>query len=183
MQCLQLNLEVNLIVKNELKRFFANSSENILNEQSYLEMDPQVFPTVAEMLVTTNNGDTVQEAVHHWIAHDEEQRSCHTQTLLEIVERAIKINLPTQRKPKASYFLFCDEYRDQVSRELNSQNAAQVSKELGQRWKNLSEQQKETYDSMFKKLREKYDAEIIEYNNFHPEGTLFTGFTGEPYVP
>jgi hypothetical protein len=68
LQCLQLNLEVNSIVKNGLKRFFANSSENILNEQSYLEMDPQVFPTVAEMLVTTNNGDKVQEAVHHWIA-------------------------------------------------------------------------------------------------------------------
>jgi ABC-type transporter MlaC component len=115
-------------------------------------------------------------------SHDEEQRSCYSQTLSELVERAIKFNLPPPRKPKAAYFIFCDENRDQVSRELNSQNAAKVAKELGQRWKNLSEQEKERYNSMFKKLKEQYDAELIEYNNLHPEGTI-TGFREEPIRP
>lgn len=60
-------------------------------------------------------------------------------------------------KSKSAYFIFCDEHRDSAKAELSTQQTkvavSDVAKALGEKWKNLSEDEKQKYRDMAEALK------------------------------
>ena len=77
------------------------------------------------------------------------------------------VNAP--KKPKTGYFLFCDDHREEVKKELGGKSASEVSKVLGERWNNLTDEEKAPYNAKYKIAMEKHKKEMEEYKKNKPE--------------
>src|SRR3989338_10375528 len=76
------------------------------------------------------------------------------------------------KKPKTGFFLFCDEHREAVKNGLGDstkKSASEVSKVLGQKWSELTDEQKEKYNSVYKKNMEAHKKEMEIYKKNKPE--------------
>lgn len=84
-------------------------------------------------------------------------------------DKARKRNLKKKKDPNApkraltAYFLFMADERTKVKDANPGFGVADISKELGNRWNNMDEFQKEKYIEMAAKDRARYDAEMKEY--------------------
>lgn len=78
-------------------------------------------------------------------------------------KKKVKKDPNEPKKPKTSYFLFCDDMREQVSKELKEKNAAKVSQELGKRWKDIDPEEKKKYDEMYANAKKEYAKDFAEY--------------------
>lgn len=74
------------------------------------------------------------------------------------------------RKPKSSYFYFCDQYRPSLIENFKNKNPgkkvqiANIAKQLGEKWKKLSDNGKKSYQKMAEKDKERYAEEMNVFN-------------------
>ena len=67
------------------------------------------------------------------------------------------------KRPMTSFMFFCNEFRNQIWAENPEFKMGDVAKELGKRWKQLSEVQKEKYSKMNEVDKERYEEEYETY--------------------
>lgn len=81
------------------------------------------------------------------------------------------------KKPTSAFFYYSNQFRTAVKSELgDTSSAADVARELGRRWKEMSPEAKVGFEEQGKQDRERYEAEMKEYkvamdkyNAAHPE--------------
>jgi hypothetical protein len=70
------------------------------------------------------------------------------------------------KKPKSSYFYYCDQFRPELISNFKNKNPnakiqiALIAKELGQKWKKLTDNQKQKYIKMANKDKVRYESEM-----------------------
>jgi hypothetical protein len=67
------------------------------------------------------------------------------------------------RRPRSAYMGFFADVKNEVSMRNPDFNVMQVSKAIGQSWKNLTEQEKQPYYEAAAEDKERYDREMEEY--------------------
>ncbi len=67
------------------------------------------------------------------------------------------------KRPLSAYLYFCKEKRDKIKTKHPEWKLGEISKELGQAWKNLSEKEKNKYMDLHVNDKERY---IEEYETF-----------------
>ena len=80
-------------------------------------------------------------------------------------------NIKDPNKPKrakSAYLFYCDDHRpkilDSLRKKKKKVNIAEVSKQLGAKWKGLSDTTKAPYEAKAQADRERYQEEMEEYN-------------------
>ncbi|ORX94682.1 HMG-box [Basidiobolus meristosporus CBS 931.73] len=68
------------------------------------------------------------------------------------------------KKPFTPYIQFCNEEREHIRKEFPSYTSQDVSRELGNAWKSLSETDKGTYLKKYESENAAYKVELEEYN-------------------
>ena len=77
------------------------------------------------------------------------------------------------KRAKSSYMYFASAMRDKVNKKLikkskdSKVSMADVSKELGALWKNLPDKDKNPYEKLAEKDRDRYKDEMDAYNSTH----------------
>jgi hypothetical protein len=64
-------------------------------------------------------------------------------------------------KKKSAFLIYCEEHRDQLKKENPDLSFGEIAKLLGEKWKQLSEDEKEIYNQLFedwKLLQEKINT-------------------------
>lgn len=73
------------------------------------------------------------------------------------------------KKPKSGFLFFCDELRPDLIKVQKKKEKkvviGEIAKELGKRWKKLSDKQKNVYNEMKEKDKLRYSQELENYNN------------------
>jgi len=67
------------------------------------------------------------------------------------------------KKPQASYFLFINEKRESIQKELGCKDLPKVAKRAGELWKSLSEEDKKPYEAKHKALKEQFEKDMEEF--------------------
>lgn len=67
------------------------------------------------------------------------------------------------KKPQASYFLFINEKRESIQKELGCTDLPKVAKRAGELWKSLSEEDKKPYETKHKALKEQFEKDMEEF--------------------
>lgn len=83
----------------------------------------------------------------------------------ETIKLKPKKDLDAPKKAKTNFMLFADDYRTSVVDKNKDLKLAQVSKELGKIWQNLSEDERNIYNSKAQSEKDRYELEMEEYNN------------------
>ena len=73
------------------------------------------------------------------------------------------------KKGRSSYFIFSSERREAIKEANPGISVTEISKKLGEEWKNVSEADKAKYQEMAQKEKETQDAAIAEYVKNNPE--------------
>ena len=68
------------------------------------------------------------------------------------------------KKPKTSYMYFCDDFRKDITEKNPDLKMGGISKELGKIWNGYSDDDKEKYNELAKKDKNRYEDELEEYN-------------------
>lgn len=68
------------------------------------------------------------------------------------------------KRPPSAYFLFCADKRAEVKAELTGQSVTAVAKALGERWKQLTPQQKQQYELTARTAKQHY-AQLLLHNS------------------
>eukprot|EP01135_Chromosphaera_perkinsii_P006694 Nk52_evm8s559 gene=Nk52_evmTU8s559 len=74
------------------------------------------------------------------------------------------------KRPRSAYGLFAFEHRDDVKRKFPKMGGQEVNQKLGALWKNIPDATKGEYAKKAKKLRSKYERDIIAYSQKFPHG-------------
>lgn len=90
---------------------------------------------------------------------------------IKVPKRKLEPNMP--KKPRSAFIYFSNEKRETVKKDLTKKNPNMngkeifrlVAKELGARWKKVSENDKKKYTKMAEDDKKRYEKEITEYNN------------------
>ena len=73
------------------------------------------------------------------------------------------------KKPKSGFLFFCDEHRPKMIESQKKKNKkvviGDIAKELGKKWKKLSDSQRAKYNTMNEKDKERYTKELEVYNS------------------
>ena len=81
---------------------------------------------------------------------------------------------PQSEKPKKSltaYVLYCGEKRSKLKEEQPDLTFAEVGKELGRLWRELSQDEKQPFSDKAKELKTEYDVAIKKYKEEHPDSS------------
>lgn len=73
------------------------------------------------------------------------------------------------KKPLSSYLIFGMEMRKSLSNNQVGLNFAETNAHISQKWKELSEKDKEVWNEKAAVLKKKYDADMEEYRSTLPE--------------
>ncbi|EFC45805.1 predicted protein [Naegleria gruberi] len=147
----------------------GSQSESQLSESKVISQDPPPvsFAVKPESSVEPSQEPKKKKTLPSWMGGSKEKPQKSSSTKSDS-----KSDL---KKPKTSFFLYCDEYRDAVKEELGGKVAAsEVAKELGARWKQLSEEEKQVYVDKHKELANEYaekKKEIKSKNKTDSEST------------
>ena len=76
-----------------------------------------------------------------------------------------KRNPLAPKAPLSSYMEFASKERAKILEDLGNLNLVEVGRELGRRWKSLSEQEKEPFESMAKQNRSRYQIEMKAFTS------------------
>ncbi|XP_038860980.1 high mobility group-T protein-like [Salvelinus fontinalis] len=68
------------------------------------------------------------------------------------------------KRPSSAFFIFCADFRPQVKGETPGLSIGDVAKKLGEKWNNLTAEDKVPYEKKAAKLKEKYE----KVNKHHP---------------
>jgi len=77
------------------------------------------------------------------------------------IEKTKDLNAP--KKPKSSYLVFCNIERDKLKKEKPDIDFKEMSKELGKKWKCLSDVEKKQFNEVYEKDKERYNKECQVY--------------------
>ena len=73
------------------------------------------------------------------------------------------------KKPKSGFLFFCDEHRPKMIETQKKKNKkvviGDIAKELGKKWKKLSDDQRAKYNKMNEKDKDRYSKELEAYNS------------------
>lgn len=61
------------------------------------------------------------------------------------------------KRPKSAFILFCDDHREKIKSAENPSSIGELSKLLGEKWKLLSDEEKQVYQKKYLHSKEKYD--------------------------
>eukprot|EP01156_Anaeramoeba_ignava_P021805 Anaeramoba_ignava/c19779_g2_i1.p1 GENE.c19779_g2_i1~~c19779_g2_i1.p1 ORF type:complete len:162 (+),score=75.13 c19779_g2_i1:65-550(+) len=79
-------------------------------------------------------------------------------------EKRQKIEIPSPpKKPLNAYFLFAQDCRPRIKEQNPEIKGSEITKMIGQEWKNLPQEQKDVYKNKQQQLQEIYNKEIAEY--------------------
>lgn len=71
------------------------------------------------------------------------------------------------KRPKSSYLYFCDKARPKIMNKMsksgNKINLGDIAKQLGKKWKKLSEEEKLPYVELSKKDKIRFEVEMEKY--------------------
>lgn len=67
------------------------------------------------------------------------------------------------KKPLTGYLHFCRERRGKLSQKYPDMKMTELSSKLGQLWKGMPDSKKQPYHDMFAADRDRYEAEMEEY--------------------
>eukprot|EP01065_Artemidia_motanka_P042726 TRINITY_DN5777_c0_g1_i1.p1 TRINITY_DN5777_c0_g1~~TRINITY_DN5777_c0_g1_i1.p1 ORF type:complete len:217 (+),score=77.53 TRINITY_DN5777_c0_g1_i1:79-651(+) len=67
------------------------------------------------------------------------------------------------KRPLTAYFMFLADHREEITKACGSNNPAQVSKEAGKRWSEISPADKKKYDDQVAKAKTKYEADMEKF--------------------
>lgn len=67
------------------------------------------------------------------------------------------------RRPPSGFFLFCSEKRPSIKAQYPNLGIGDVAKRLGEMWNNLSDSEKEPFQSKATKLKDKYQKDMADY--------------------
>jgi len=81
-----------------------------------------------------------------------------SETTEQLSVAKIQIQSPQKKPPPSGYMLFCRSMRHIVTTENPTAKMGQVAKLLGQRWKGLSEQERQDYNDHWKRLKKAWNA-------------------------
>ena len=79
------------------------------------------------------------------------------------IKKRIDPNKP--KKARTSFMYFCDEHRNKIKNKNPNLKLGGIMKELGSKWKNLSDKQKTKYTNLYEKDKERYEEAMDEYEN------------------
>lgn len=74
------------------------------------------------------------------------------------------------KKPKSSYFYFCDDFRPKLIEKFNKKHPnekvsiSDVAKQLGKKWKELKDKDKKKYQAQADVDKKRYEKELEEFN-------------------
>ena len=97
-----------------------------------------------------------------------------TQEMLDLVlgdkvKMKFKKDPNKPKKPKSGFLFFCDEHRPKMIEAQKKKNKkvviGDIAKELGKKWKKLSDAQRAKYNTMNDKDKERYSKELESYNS------------------
>lgn len=77
------------------------------------------------------------------------------------------------KPPMSSYLLFCGSERSKVKDALPVSDQKAVAVELGRRWKLLTDDEKRPFEDEARRLREKYNEDVAEYQKSKGEWKLY----------
>jgi HMG (high mobility group) box len=89
------------------------------------------------------------------------------------VKRRKDPNAP--KKWKTGYILFCVDQREKLKSENQGLSATQITSRLGALWKNLSDKEKEKYEVLSKKDKDRYESDMSSYNPPESSGPAESG--------
>lgn len=67
------------------------------------------------------------------------------------------------KKPLSSYMIFCNEMRDKIKKKYPKSSVGEISKKLGKLWKALNTKDREKYDKLHEKERNRYRTELKKF--------------------
>lgn len=76
------------------------------------------------------------------------------------------------KKPLSSYLIFGMEIRKTLSNDQAGLNFADTNAHISQKWKELSDKEKEVWNVKAAALKKKYDVDMEEYRKTHPETSV-----------
>ena len=97
-----------------------------------------------------------------------------TQEMLDLllgdkVKMKFKKDPNKPKKPKSGFLFFCDEHRPKMIETQKKKNKkvviGDIAKELGKKWKKLSDSQRSKYNAMNEKDKDRYSKELETYNS------------------
>lgn len=97
-----------------------------------------------------------------------------TQEMLDLllgdkVKMKFKKDPNKPKKPKSGFLFFCDEHRPKMIETQKKKNKkvviGDIAKELGKKWKKLSDSQRSKYNTMNEKDKDRYSKELETYNS------------------
>ena len=74
------------------------------------------------------------------------------------------------KKPKSSYFYFCDDFRSKLIEKFHKKHPnekvsiSDVAKQLGKKWKELKDKDKKKYQAQADVDKKRYEKELEEFN-------------------
>ena len=75
-------------------------------------------------------------------------------------------NFPFIFSFRSAYFLFSNKNRETVKQELGgTSKITEIASALGARWREMSDKDKEPYEALAKKDKERYQKEMLAYNS------------------
>jgi len=70
---------------------------------------------------------------------------------------------------QTGYFLFLSEVRAEIKEETPDISVTELTKKAGEKWRGLTDAEKEPYQELAKKDRERWEREIAEYRELHKD--------------
>jgi hypothetical protein len=97
---------------------------------------------------------------------------------IPIVEKEKIKDLNAPKKPKSSYLVFCNIERDILRKQRPDIDFKEISRELGKKWKLLSDIEKKGFNEIYEKDKERYNKECQIYvypNNLDVKNKVKSG--------
>jgi hypothetical protein len=71
------------------------------------------------------------------------------------------------KKPMSSYFIYCQEHRDELKKRRPDIKFGELQKALAEDYKSLSEKERKVYEEKAHQLKVSYEKEMEEYKKKH----------------
>lgn len=97
----------------------------------------------------------------------------------EVKKKKAKKDPAEPKRSKSSYMLFCDEQRPKIKAEQPELSMTDTAKVLGQKWKELSAEDKKPFEDEAKKLSETYKEVKAKYDEENPQEKKRKGKKGD----
>ncbi|KAJ5075158.1 high mobility group protein dsp1 [Anaeramoeba ignava] len=74
-------------------------------------------------------------------------------------------NLQKPKRPLSAYFIFCRENREIIKQQNPNMRAVELTKQLAEIWKSLTDEEKQIYQDQAQQLKNEYEIALRDYEN------------------